>query len=329
MGSLDTNVFWIGRRSGDENQLTRLLAALVARDDTALAALCEVLGIEQEVEDWVIELETVHELGRFDLVLRAPPMAVAIIESKIDADLDSTQIRRYLSYLARRHEGHRSLTVVSKKRVPFDESDRVFADGEGIALSDCRWQDLASALQQADGHLAGDFAAMLVAEHLALPPAVSGRDWQVLHEAPRVFARLGALLVCTAEILERDRAFRQTTGATVSGNRRVQVDLARGSLQLRLQFAASDGLRSADTPPVAVVLIRDASTQKGGERGAAETAAGLVSHLGAKAAGPCVRIARPAAPLLAAATLQEQAKAFAELAGQLLDALVAAGASAA
>jgi hypothetical protein len=61
----------------------------------------------------------------------------------------------------------------------------------------------------------------------------------------------------------------------------------------------------------------------------AETAAGLVSFLGARAEGRFVRIARPAGPLLGASTLQEQARAFAGLAGELLDALAAAGALAA
>lgn len=181
MGSLDRNLFWIGRRRGDENQLTQLLAALLAHDETALPAVCDALGIPDAGEEWTVELEVAHSHGRFDLVLRSPPDVIAVVESKVGADLSDGQVRRYLEFLAGRGERNRSLTVLSPKAVELPAADRALAGAKCIHLGVRNWDRLASALQHAGGLLARDFSEMLVAEGLARPPAVTARDWEIFH----------------------------------------------------------------------------------------------------------------------------------------------------
>ncbi len=170
---------------------------------------------------------------------------MVVLESKIHAGLETTQVRRYLQRLADHAGPLRGLIVLAPKMMRLTDQDRRYADTHGITLCAARWQTLAECLDDpATATLSGDFAELLMSEDLAAPPGMGADDWQVFHAAPRAFARLERLIREASKRLIASGVMTSATPARASGERRVTATLTDGTREIRI------GARRAMAPGV-------------------------------------------------------------------------------
>jgi hypothetical protein len=116
------NLFAIGRRRRNEDQLTEMLVWLIdAVPDVGKALLA--LAFDDAVLDGELNVTTQHGIakGRLDALLVGPTFAL-VVESKIDSGLGEDQIDRYLAWLAatHAHREHRGLMTLTAHPISWD-----------------------------------------------------------------------------------------------------------------------------------------------------------------------------------------------------------------
>lgn len=190
------NLFSIGRREGNENQLTEMLAYLLQEEDGLAGELLLALGLAARPGcHWEVETQRGIPSGFLDLVLGAPGEAFVIIESKLGSYTDYAQMAKYIEYAAELPvTGLRALVFTTQQPEPWPPGIEALAEARGVFLADRRWQALADALSSSGRQLADDFVAMLAEEALVHPPSLTTTDWQAWREGNRIARVLGSLL---------------------------------------------------------------------------------------------------------------------------------------
>ncbi len=166
----DRNVFSIGRRRHDEDQLTEMLAWLFSVVPEVAVALVELALGERPAEAEEIEFSTQHwiEGGRLDAVLTAPPLVV-VVESKLQSDYGADQLSKYLDWIAAEHaeRDRRALMTLTRADAPWPASDAERARELGIVPAPRRWEQLHDLLAPIANEPTRDaVAARLVREFL-------------------------------------------------------------------------------------------------------------------------------------------------------------------
>lgn len=168
------NLFSIGRRRRNEDQLTEMLVWLVdAVPDVGRAILG--LAFDDPQIDGDFEVSTQHGVakGRLDALFVGPTFAL-VVESKIDSGFGDDQIARYLSWLAREH-GHRQRRGLMTLTAHPAEWDLEDARRLGVTGSAHRWEELHEVLEPIaaapdreplSSRLVSEFLEMLEEENL-------------------------------------------------------------------------------------------------------------------------------------------------------------------
>jgi hypothetical protein len=182
-----TNLFSIGRRRGDEDQLTNMVAWLASAVPDTRSALVElVLDGQYDVEE--IDVRTQYSIpsGRLDALLTGPGFKL-IVESKLGSDFGSDQIGKYLRWLTHNRSSDEvvALMTLTKRPAPWLQDDLDYADVNDVAHRARRWEELHSAfepLAAGDAHdplsarLVAQFLEMLTEEGLVPIPSMSSED---------------------------------------------------------------------------------------------------------------------------------------------------------
>ena len=94
------NLFSVGRRHGDEDQLTSMLVWLASAVPAVRGALVE-LGLGVRLHPRAIEVTTQYSIpgGRLDALARGPDFRLGV-ESKLGSDYADGQVAKYLRWLA-------------------------------------------------------------------------------------------------------------------------------------------------------------------------------------------------------------------------------------
>src|SRR4051812_4041397 len=143
------NLFSIGRRGGDEDQLTNMLAWLTSAVPDTRAALVQLV-LEGRYEAEEIEVRTQYSIpgGRLDALLTGRGFKL-VVESKLGTDYGSDQIRKYLRWLThnRLSDEAVALMTLTGRPAPWRQEDVDYADVNNIAHRARRWEELHSALE--------------------------------------------------------------------------------------------------------------------------------------------------------------------------------------
>lgn len=166
------NLFGIGRKAGDEDQLTEMLVWLADAVPEVAAALLRLTFGDRSSEVDELRLTTQHGIagGRLDALLTSSHVAL-VVESKLGSTYGEGQIRRYLEWLVAEFGSRpgRGLMTLTAQEAPWPEDDIAFAASHGIVSSARRWADLRELLQPLTDEPAGDgLAPRLVREFLAM-----------------------------------------------------------------------------------------------------------------------------------------------------------------
>lgn len=163
------NIFSIGRRRGDEDQLTEMLVWLATAVPEVAKALVRLALDDIEFDPAALDATTQHNIvsGRLDAFFSSPAFAL-VVESKLGSSYGQDQLRRYLDWLGTEHKDlpHRALLTLTAARAPWPTVDDAHAGTLGIAGRARRWEDLSTELANASQPAAGDLAARLVQEFL-------------------------------------------------------------------------------------------------------------------------------------------------------------------
>lgn len=171
------NLFLLGRRPSDEDQLTSMLVWLAVTVPEVRRALVE-LAVGTQHDPRELEVKTQHSIpgGRLDALIRGPGLRIGV-ESKLGSTYGDDQVARYLRWLAERKSSVSvsALMTLTARPAPWRDEDARYADTTGILRAARLWEELHDILQPlvADGadeplasRLVGEFLEMLEKEGL-------------------------------------------------------------------------------------------------------------------------------------------------------------------
>jgi hypothetical protein len=143
------NLFLVGRRHADEDQLTEMLVWLAEIVPAVSAALVRLAFGPSIVGHTDVSVETQHGTvgGRLDAYLTGADFAV-IVESKLGSVYGSDQIRKYLTWLSSDAvpQERRALMTLTAKHAPWSDEDIHLARELGVHGSARRWEELHESL---------------------------------------------------------------------------------------------------------------------------------------------------------------------------------------
>jgi hypothetical protein len=162
------NIFSLGRRKDDEDQLTEMLAWLISAVPAVGHRLIELaLGTEQDAVDTDLRTQLVFQGGRLDAFLGTPSTAV-VIESKLRSAYAKGQLRKYLDWIAAQYPGRtQALMTLTRDVAPWPRDDIDRAHELGIVSAPRRWEELHDTLAPLCDDPT-DSSARLVAEFLEM-----------------------------------------------------------------------------------------------------------------------------------------------------------------
>lgn len=173
---LTKNIFLIGRRSANEDQLTEMLAWLCEVTPEVRATIFELAGIPAPDPE-AIAVRTQQRIpdGRLDGLLENDETTL-ILESKLPSTYQDDQLEKYCRWLAEhRPDKQRVLLTLTKIEDPWPPTATQLAADLQIEAAARRWEDMYGQLsrlaedQHLDDistHLITTFTAMLAAEGL-------------------------------------------------------------------------------------------------------------------------------------------------------------------
>lgn len=189
------NIFAIARyrSTGDEDQLTQLLAYLIQERPAIASTLLAKFGYDIPTSS--VNAERCVAGGRLDLEFEAPRARI-VVESKLGAKLGADQCEKYIDHLATRPEPLliRSLVKLTKLHEPWPEGIEELAAKRNVELVARRWWDVTSLLRRTGIGLAIDFAEMLEDEGIVVPGPLTEDDWADPSEIPPAASALVAEL---------------------------------------------------------------------------------------------------------------------------------------
>jgi hypothetical protein len=206
------NVFAIGRRSHDEDQLTEMLAWLVARVPQVGHALIR-LAFDDDfgVVEFTCTTQSGIEGGRLDALFTGSDFAL-VIESKIESDFGADQIERYLDWLEVVHgrRARRGLLTLTKRPLSTERLAELTAR-DGVAGSAHLWEELHERLgdlpevDELQRVLVDEFLEMLEQEGLIpVKPFDPENELTSWHGASRTVDRFHTFFdACKPEIAEK------------------------------------------------------------------------------------------------------------------------------
>lgn len=208
------NIFSIGRKPRNEDQLTEMLVWLALAVPDVGRALVS-LALDRSQVDGDLEITTQHGIakGRLDALVLSPDLAL-VIESKIDSVYGDDQLVRYLQWLAETHahRSKRALMTLTARAAPWSSADRELAESLGVDRSEHLWEELHSILEplttddSADplaARLTGEFLEMLAEEGLIPVKPLAANELSAWPEAWEVVERFHKFFdACKAAIGE-------------------------------------------------------------------------------------------------------------------------------
>jgi hypothetical protein len=252
------NLFLIGSRPNDEDQLTEMLAALWQFEPEFPSLWLASLGLDvNDVGGWDFETQfTIPSGARPDIALWSEQRIFVLIKSKLDAGLTEAQAVGYTQFLAERQEALRSLILVTKRYEPWPEVAESLAASAGIRLVAARWQEMAELVARpGEESLAADFVETLIEEGLVTPKALTPDDWSIWNEGSEVLGRLEQLISETTPRLESLGSKRTRTGRLAVGVRHIYRQVDFETFQVILGFAPSSSGEPTERTPVAFVAV--------------------------------------------------------------------------
>jgi hypothetical protein len=187
-------MFLIGRRPGDEDQLTEMLAFLWQEQPDLAETWLGSLGLTWEPGLWEIETQFVLPSGKRPDIAITTSAGRTLIESKLGSGFGGTQISDYLDYL-HAVEGQRALILLTQRPESIPTDLEIQARESGVTLISTRWHEMAIGLADpGDESLAGDFLQLLIREGLVKPEPFVDDDWRAWNKGYKVLLRVDALL---------------------------------------------------------------------------------------------------------------------------------------
>jgi hypothetical protein len=275
------NLFLIGRRPYDENQLTEMLAYVLQGAPELVSALLDAADCRADAADWDVETQRTTDDGRRpDLWLTADD-ALVVLEIKLGATYSDSQPLDYFRHLEKQPQGTRALVLLTAtKDVPPAEVVNAAAANPQVQLCHLRWQDLYTSFSES-GRLGQDFAAVLAKEGLMKPPALGSDDYAAWKRGMEAAQHLRLLLEEASDELAAllPGAIRRSTPSIRERHVQRQFDFERA--QFIVGFLISRSPRDPQGAPVVYVPVSN-RTLEDAERGER-----------AKAANRALRAIRP------------------------------------
>jgi hypothetical protein len=237
-----------------EDRLTEMLAYLWQERPLLVDAwLATVLPAASDLSGWQVDTQKADpDSGRFDVYLRVPGQACAIVESKLGSDLSDQQVAAYLAHLATRNERLRGLITLTRDPVTWDPGLDTSASERGVVLVKARWRDVTAVIedQGEDTGIAVDFATMLIEEGLVRPDPIVISEWATWNAGPTVLERLSIILKEAKPGLERLVDGLKATPANAINERWVYRMFNGERVSLFVGFAANESASRPKSSPI-------------------------------------------------------------------------------
>ncbi len=161
------NLFSIGRRIHDEDQLTEMLAWLVSAVPEVGGAVIRLAlpGAQPDLAALDAKTQQIIAAGRLDAVVTTDE-TIVVVESKLQSAYGQDQLSRYLDWLATDHRApdNRCLMTLTEQQAPWPGPDVLHAEDVGVKWSARRWEDLYVALDESTLEPMPDVSQRLVQE---------------------------------------------------------------------------------------------------------------------------------------------------------------------
>src|SRR3954469_4515518 len=146
--SRSVNLFSLGRRAGDEDQLTSMLAWLMAAVPDVGGALLR-LAYGARAPSGAVDVRTQCPVpcGYLDALLSGEGFRL-VIESKLGSKYGHDQLTKYLRWLSDTKASSElaGLLTLTAKPAPWPEADVRYAEDKGLVASARQWEDLHAGL---------------------------------------------------------------------------------------------------------------------------------------------------------------------------------------
>jgi hypothetical protein len=183
---MSRNIFLLGRRRGDEDQLTEMLVWLISAVPEVSRALVQLAFGDIDLDLGNLEVTTQHPIPgrRLDALLKSESL-VLVIESKLDSVYGVGQLRAYINWLATEHKNaaQKALMTLTQSAAPWPARDLAQAAQLDVAASSRRWHELYTALsslttppEELPARLVHEFLDLLHKEQLIPAPSDPGWD---------------------------------------------------------------------------------------------------------------------------------------------------------
>ena len=216
-------------------------------------------GLVAPAGEWSIATQVVEPgIGRFDMTLEQPGEAFLVIESKLEAELTSEQLGRYVDHVVPRAEPLRA--VVSLTRHPPAPAPELLqrAAAGGVRLIAARWQELAQVIADPfeDGE-AGDFVRMLIEEGLVVPQAITTEDLAVWNRGAAVLTRIKVLLTEARPAIVQISPGLKPNNRWGSDDRWIYSGYSSERLEIGVGFSANESAKHPASDPIVWTYLRN------------------------------------------------------------------------
>lgn len=256
------NIFMIGRRTGNEDQLTEMLAFLWQENPGTLDRWLQAIGLPTDTEQATVETQFVLPNGKRPDISVRTATAWTLVESKLGAGFGSTQIADYLAALSQAKEPRRALVLLTQKPEPIPTDLSHAASENGVGLISQRWHDMAEALENdepdvegvlEEGSLSHDFITLLIREGLVKPDPLNAEAWATWNAGYNTLLKIETFL----DELDPHVQLLQPASKKQSGSTRRWVYRVwrADALGLGLGFGAAASDRSPHTDPIIFAFV--------------------------------------------------------------------------
>lgn len=170
--AIERNIFTLGRRKGNEDQLTEMLAWLaeavpeVAREVVAIGR-----GDHGDIDMAEVQVSTQCAIpgGQLDGLFETPDASI-VLESKLGSSYGSGQLEKYIRWLAteRADRNERILLTLTATNAPWPATAVELADQHGVRPAPHRWEELYARLSQLEDDGGSELAQDLLSQFMAM-----------------------------------------------------------------------------------------------------------------------------------------------------------------
>ncbi len=183
-------------RHQKENFLTEILAHCLDSDKIFQSEFLSLVNFNQEIKTFECQTQTIDkEFGKPDIFITINNNTTVVIECKVDATQEVTQLKRYADFLIKNKSKYKHLIFLTKY---FEE---VEAFPNSISFTHIRWYQIFDILPKSSDKISKELYKYLIEEKMSSKISFNKLDLNAIKNIQETLAKMREFLVRTKDIL--------------------------------------------------------------------------------------------------------------------------------